>query len=158
MPAKAYACTITESFFDLPFQKKTFDSIFYFGLHESMDLQNARQLMCDAARVVKPAGIVVLVVAQQSQEAGAMERPAGEQDIVGGWKSTIYTSEQQKRLHVDSYGVPVSDSSLPKSVSQSPFTNFALLDTTASTCGFEVTLSLPVKSFTGFFMKLFFQF
>ncbi len=157
-PAEAYACM--ESIFDLPFQKKSFDSIFYFGLKQSMDQQHARLLLCDAARVVKPDGVVVLIIAPSSADAasvigpawtrGGIEKPAGERDM-GGWVSAFYTIEQQQRLHVDEYGTPRVNSTGQQlfRVSRESFLNSAWLQTAASTCGFEVLSSPPGKSPTG---------
>jgi hypothetical protein len=155
-PQKAYACA--ESIFDLPFQTKSFDSIFYFGLKVSMDQQHARLLLCGAARVVKPLGIVALIVGGSSDAAsligpawtrGEIEKPSGERDM-GGWKSAFYTIEQQQRLHVDEYGAPLAaDDSLPLAP-QASFANSAWFKTAASTCGFEVLeASLPDESFSG---------
>jgi hypothetical protein len=159
-PAEAYACM--ESIFDLPFQKKSFDSIFYFGLKKSMDQQHARLLLCDAARVIKPGGIVALIVASPSVGAasvigpawtrGEIEQPAGTRDM-GGWVTAFYTAEQQQRLRVDEYGVPLVDSKgLPLHLSHESFLNSAWLKTAASTCGFEVMSLLPGKSLTGIFV------
>jgi hypothetical protein len=158
-PAQAYACT--ESIFDLPFQRRTFDSILYFGLKMSMDQQHARLLLCDAARVVKPNGIVALVVGRRRGGAssvigpawtrGQLEKPAGERDM-GGWISAFYTTEQQQRLLVDEFGVPLNDSKgNPLRLSQESFTNAAWLQTAASTCGFELLSTLtPAETFSGF--------
>ncbi len=160
-PAQSYACM--ESMFDLPFQKKSFDGIFYFGLKPSMDQQHARLLLCDAARVVKPDGVVVLIVAPPSADAASVigpawtragiEKPAGERDM-GGWSSAFYTSEQQQRLHVDEHGAPRSSATaLPLPASQSgSFFNSVWLRTAASTCGFEVLPSLEGTSLKGTYM------
>jgi hypothetical protein len=152
-PVDAYACA--ESIFDLPFSKKSFDSIMYFGLKQNMDQQHARLLLCDAARVVKPNGIVLLSVGQLSAGAasvigpawtrGEIEKPAGERDM-GDWTSTFYTTEQQQRLRVDQFGVPLLDSN---GVPLQSFLNSDWLKGAATSCGFEVQSLVPAKSFTG---------
>jgi hypothetical protein len=152
-----------ESIFDLPFQRKTFDSIIYFGLATSFDQKHARLLLCNAARVVKPNGIVALIVGRSSADAssvigpawtrGEFEKPAGQRDM-GGWTSAIYTPEQQLRLHVDEYGAPLSGpTGAPHYSSQESSTDSTLLKNAASNCGFEVLSFLtPGTSFSGFLL------
>ena len=131
----------------------------YFGLKQNMDQQHARLLLCDAARVIKPNGIVLLSVGQLSAGAasvtgpawtrGEIEKPAGERDM-GGWTSTFYSTEQQQRLQVDQYGVPLLDSTgVPLSKSLQSFLNSDWLKGAATSCGFEVQSLVPAKSFTG---------
>ncbi len=127
----------------------------YHGLKQNMDQQHVRLLLCDAARVVKPNGIVLLSVGQLSAGAasvigpawtrGEIEKPAGERDM-GGWTSTFYTTEQQHRLQVDQYGVPLLDSTI---VPLRSFLNSDWLKGAATSCGFEVQSLVPAKSFTG---------
>ena len=155
-PQKAYACA--GSIFDLPFQPKSFDSIFYFGLKVSMDQQHARLLLCGAARVVKPHGIVALILGGSPDAAsligpawtrGEIEKPSGERDM-GVWKSAFYTIEQQQRLRVDEYGASLAAANSLPHAPQASFANSAWLKTAASTCGFEVLeASLPDDSFSG---------
>jgi SAM-dependent methyltransferase len=160
-PIEAYACA--ESIFDLPFQRKTFDSIIYFGLATSVDQKHARLLLCDAARVVKPNGIVAFIVGPSSGGAssvigpawtrGEFEKPAGQRDM-GGWTSAFYTPEQQLRLRVDEYGAPLSGpKGAPLNSSQESFTDSGWLKNAASNCGFEVLSFLsPGTSFSGFLL------
>jgi len=158
-PVDAYACA--ESIFDLPFQKKSFDSIMYFGLKKDMDQQHARLLLCDAARVVVPNGIVLLSVGQSPVAAasvigpawtrGEIEKPAGERNM-GGWNSSYYTTSQRERLHVDQSGAPLLNSAgIPLYKSQESFLNHDWLQTAAASCGFEVQSLVPGQSFTGCF-------
>ena len=160
-PIEAYACA--ESIFDLPFQRKTFDSIIYFGLATSVDQKHARLLLCDAARVVKPNGIVAFIVGPSSAGAssvigpawtrGEFEKPAGQRDM-GGWTSAFYTHEQQLRLRVDEYGAALSGpKGAPVNSSQESFTDSGWLKNAASNCGFEVLSFLsPGTSFSGFLL------
>ena len=131
----------------------------YFGLKKDMDQQHARLLLCDAARVVMPNGIVLLSVGQSPAVAasvigpawtrGEIEKPAGERDM-GGWTSAFYTNEQQQRLHVDQSGAPLLDSiGIPLYKSRESFLNSDWLNIAAASCGFEVQSLVPGKSFTG---------
>ncbi len=138
-----------ESIFDLPFQRRSFDRVLYFGLPAAMSQLSARLLLCDAARVVKPNGIVALLLLHPPLSSavgpawtrGELEQPDGLRDM-GGWSSA-----QQHRLHVDERGVavehaaaaPLSPSPSPSpSLPQHSFTDAAWLAAAASTCGLQL--------------------